>query len=67
VYVTPGFDAYSLISMDGYTVLPDKTLQPKFSYRNLSNKGADDVLDFRSGAYNASRWRGQLTIRYTFN
>jgi hypothetical protein len=66
VYVTPGVDQYGLISMEGYTVVGG-VYQPQLTYRNLNNKTAADVLDVRSAAYNASRWRGQLTVRYTFN
>ncbi|OQP52125.1 hypothetical protein A4H97_25900 [Niastella yeongjuensis] len=66
IYATPGVDQYSLISMDGYTLV-NGVYQPSLSYRNLSNRAPYDVLDVRSNAYNASRWRGQLTVRYTFN
>jgi hypothetical protein len=66
IYVTPNVNAYSLINMEGYTYTSG-VFVPKFTYRNLSNKTAADVLDVRGNAYNASRWRGQVTIRYTFN
>jgi len=65
VYVTPGFDSYSLISMEGYRVTGG-TLTPRFTYRNLSNRTAGDILDLRGSNYLSTRWRGQLTVRYTF-
>jgi hypothetical protein len=65
VYVTPGFDSYSLISMEGYRVTGN-TLTPRFTYRNLSNRTAADILDIRGSNYLSTRWRGQLTVRYTF-
>jgi hypothetical protein len=65
VYVTPGVDSYSLISMEGYRVTGN-TLTPRFTYRNLSNRTAADILDIRGSNYLSTRWRGQLTVRYTF-
>ncbi|HYE54969.1 MAG TPA: hypothetical protein VD996_09010, partial [Chitinophagaceae bacterium] len=70
VYATPGVDAYSLISMEGYTpamVGGQAVYKPRLTYRNVSNRTAADVLDNRSSNYLSSRWRGQLTLRYTFN
>ncbi|MGI8951784.1 MAG: TonB-dependent receptor [Chitinophagaceae bacterium] len=66
VYVTPAINAYALINMEGYTIASDGTYQPKFTYRNLTNSTAATVLDVRNNAYNSSRWRGQLTLRYSF-
>jgi hypothetical protein len=65
VYTTPGVNTFSLMNMTGYTVAGG-IYQPKITYTNLSNRTAADVLDVRSNAYSASRWRGQVTIRYTF-
>jgi len=65
VYVTPGVDSYSLISMEGYRV-SGNSLIPRFTYRNLSNRTAADILDIRGSNYLSTRWRGQLTVRYTF-
>jgi hypothetical protein len=70
VYATPGIDAYSLISMEGYkvaTVNGQSVLQPRLTYRNVNNQSSAEVLDVRSNSYLSSRWRGQLTVRYTFN
>ncbi len=67
IYITPGIDQYALISMEGYTILSDGTYQPKLTYRNLSNSTAATILDVRNNPYNSSRWRGQLTLRYSFN
>ena len=66
VYRTPGFDLYSLISMENYSLVNGE-LKPNFTYRNVSNRGAADILDVVNNAYNSSRWRGQFTLRYTFN
>ena len=65
VNVTPGVDSYSLISMEGYRV-NGSTLAPRLTYRNLSNRTAADVLDIRGSNYLSTRWRGQLTVRYSF-
>lgn len=67
VFVTPGVDAYSLISMEGYRVnSANGTLTPRLTYRNMNNTTAADILDIRGSNYLSSRWRGQLTVRYTF-
>lgn len=66
VYRTPGVDAYALISMENYSLVGN-TLKPNFTYRNISNSDAADVLDIDNSAYLSSRWRGQLTIRYNLN
>lgn len=67
VFVSPGVDAYSLISMDGYRVnTANNTLTPRFTYRNMSNSTAADILDIRGSNYLSTRWRGQFTLRYTF-
>lgn len=70
VYATPGVDSYSLISMDGYTpgIVNGETIyKPRFSYRNNGNTKANDILDNRGSNYLSARWRGQFTLRYTFN
>jgi hypothetical protein len=65
VYVTPGVDAFSLISMEGYRVT-GSTLTPRLTYRNINNAPAADILDVRGSNYLSTRWRGQLTLRYSF-
>jgi hypothetical protein len=65
IYVTPGVDAFSLISMEGYRVTGN-TLTPRFTYRNIMNSKAGDILDIRGSNYLSTRWRGQLTVRYSF-
>jgi hypothetical protein len=65
IYVTPGVDAFSLISMEGYRVTGN-TLTPRFTYRNIINSKAGDILDIRGSNYLSTRWRGQLTVRYSF-
>lgn len=70
VYVTPGFDSYSLISMEGYVpsmVNGQPFYRPRLTYRNVNNQPAADVLDVRGSNYMSSRWRGQFTVRYSFN
>ena len=69
IYRTPGVDQYQLITIESTnysSTLVNGQLKPNMTYRNLSNRTAGDILDVRSDAYNASRWRGQVTIRYTF-
>jgi hypothetical protein len=67
VFVTPGFDSYSLISMEGYRVnTATNTLTPRFTYRNINNSTAADILDIRGSNYLSTRWRGQFTVRYSF-
>jgi hypothetical protein len=65
VNATPGVDAYSLVSMEGYRVT-GTTLTPRFTYRNMSNRTAADILDIRGSNYLSTRWRGQFTVRYNF-
>lgn len=65
VYVSPGVDSYSLISMEGYRVV-NGVLTPRMTYRNMSNRTAADILDIRGSNYLSTRWRGQFTLRYTF-
>jgi outer membrane receptor for ferrienterochelin and colicin len=70
VYATPGVDSYSLISMEGYTPSlagGEATYKPRLTYRNISNKTAADILDNRGSNYLTTRWRGQVTVRYSFN
>ena len=67
IFVTPGFDSYSLISMEGYRVnTTSNTLTPRFTYRNMNNSTAADILDIRGSNYLSTRWRGQFTVRYSF-
>lgn len=68
VNVTPGVDAYSLVSMEGYKIntTTGNTLTPRLTYRNMTNKTAADILDLRGSNYLSTRWRGQLTVRYNF-
>ena len=65
VNATPGVDAYSLVSMEGYKVT-GTTLTPRFTYRNMVNRTAADILDIRGSNYLSTRWRGQFTVRYNF-
>jgi hypothetical protein len=65
VYVSPGVDSYSLISMEGYRVV-NGVLTPRMTYRNMANRTAADILDIRGSNYLSTRWRGQFTLRYTF-
>jgi hypothetical protein len=65
VNATPGVDSYSLVSMEGYRI-NGSTLAPRLTYRNLSNRTAADILDIRGSNYLSTRWRGQLTVRYSF-
>lgn len=70
VYITPGIDSYSLISMEGYSAVTTggvTTYKPNLTYRNLTNRTAGDILDIRSNSYLSTRWKGQVTIRYNFN
>jgi hypothetical protein len=67
VYVTPGVDSYSIINMEGYRVnTATNTLTPRFTYRNMNNATAADILDIRGSNYLSTRWRGQFTVRYSF-
>jgi hypothetical protein len=68
VNATAGVDAYSLVSMEGYRIntTTGNTLTPRFTYRNMTNKTAADILDIRGSNYLSTRWRGQLTVRYNF-
>jgi hypothetical protein len=68
VNATAGVDAYSLVSMEGYKIntTTGNTLTPRFTYRNMTNKTAADILDIRGSNYLSTRWRGQLTVRYNF-
>jgi hypothetical protein len=67
VFATPGVDAYSLVSMEGYRVnTATNTLTPRFTYRNIANTTAADILDIRGSNYLSTRWRGQFTVRYSF-
>lgn len=69
VYRTPGVDQYSLIAVESTNYSPtliNGQLKPNMTYRNMTNRKASDVLDLQAGAYNSSRWRGQLTLRYSF-
>lgn len=65
INVTPGVDAFSLLSMEGYRI-SNGVLTPRITYRNISNRTANDILDLRAGVYNSTRWRGQFTVRYSF-
>lgn len=65
INITPGVDAFSLLTMDGYSNV-NGVLTPTITYRNLSNRPAYDILDQRSGSFNTTRWRGQFTVKYTF-
>jgi hypothetical protein len=68
VYRTPGVDLYSLISVENpnYAIV-NGVLTPRMTYRNVTNRTAADIQDLDNSAYNSSRWRGQFTLRYTFN
>ncbi|HET9057595.1 MAG TPA: carboxypeptidase regulatory-like domain-containing protein [Chitinophagaceae bacterium] len=69
IYRTPGVDQYQLITVENTnysSTLVNGQLKPNITYRNINNLKANDILDLRSDAYNATRWRGQITIRYTF-
>ena len=68
VYRTPNIDAYNLITVEtsNYSIVNGQ-LKPNVTYRNITNRDAADVLDVDNSAYLSSRWRGQFTIRYTFN
>lgn len=69
VYRTPGVDQFQLITIEttNYSsTLVNGQLKPNTTYRNLTNQKANDIQDVSAGAYNASRWRGQMTIRYSF-
>lgn len=65
-YRTPGIDQYQLISLEGFKTATNP-LVPRLTYRNLTNRGSADIQDVTGTGYNASRWRGQLTVRYYFN
>lgn len=69
VYRTPGVDQFQLITIESTnysSTLVNGQLKPNMTYRNLNNTKANDILDVRGDAYNATRWRGQMTIRYSF-
>jgi hypothetical protein len=66
VYRTRQIDAFNLMNMEGYNLV-NGVLTPRITYRNLNNDPVWFVQDVQSGIYNVSRWRGQLTLRYTFN
>jgi hypothetical protein len=69
IYRTPGVDQFTLLTVENTNYSPtlvNGQLKPNISYRNITNRTAADVLDLQAGAYNSTRWRGQLTIRYSF-
>ncbi|HEX4957721.1 MAG TPA: carboxypeptidase regulatory-like domain-containing protein [Lacibacter sp.] len=69
IYRTPGVDQYALLTVENTnyaSTLVNGQLKPNISYRNLSGRTAADVLDLQAGAYNSTRWRGQITLRYSF-
>ncbi|MEQ1798686.1 MAG: hypothetical protein ABL872_12090, partial [Lacibacter sp.] len=69
IYRTPGVDQYSLISVESSnysSTLVNGQLKPNMTYRNITGRKANDILDLQAGAYNSTRWRGQVTLRYNF-
>jgi hypothetical protein len=69
IYRTPGVDQFALVNVEGTnyaSTLVNGQLKPNITYRNLTGRTAADVLDLQAGAYNSTRWRGQITIRYSF-
>lgn len=69
VYRTPGVDQFVLLTVENTnysSTLVNGQLKPNITFRNLDGRKANDIQDVNSAAYNATRWRGQATVRYTF-